>query len=108
RRRPGNRQLRTGVPTPRQPAFRYARRVHVPAGAPPWFCRGTQQLNDSRPIIQGVKRPVLIALIAVGIAAASVAAYTAGLLLAPKGEAAGTELTNPIDVSSLTLRSPGG
>lgn len=51
---------------------------------------------------------MLIALIAVGVAAASVAAYTAGLLLAPKGEAAGTELTNPIDVSDLTLRSPGG
>ncbi|HLR47301.1 MAG TPA: SCO family protein [Deinococcales bacterium] len=54
-----------------------------------------------------MKLPLRVALIVIGLAAAGVAAYTGGLLLAPDKEAAGTLLTNPIDVGDLTLRAPG-
>lgn len=50
---------------------------------------------------------IRIILIAVALLAAGIAAYTGGLLLAPKAELAGTELTDPIDVSGLSLQAAG-
>lgn len=53
--------------------------------------------------------PILrIALIVVGLAAAGVAAYTGGLLLAPKPEPVGTPLDNPIDVTHLEFEGADG
>lgn len=48
------------------------------------------------------------ALIILALAAAGLAAYTGGLLLAPKPEPVGTALTDPIDVSHLELVAAGG
>lgn len=50
---------------------------------------------------------MLVVLAAIGLAAAGVAAYSIGLLLAPEAEPAGTTLTNPIAVGDLSFRAPG-
>ena len=52
--------------------------------------------------------PLRTALIALALLAAGLAAYTGGMLLAPKPELAGTALTDPIDVAGLELEAAGG
>lgn len=51
---------------------------------------------------------VRIALIVVGLAAAGVAAYSGGRLLAPQPEPVGAPLDNPIDVTGLNFEAADG